>query len=365
MGSLESYRAQVNLLRSWGYRVNEQAGCWGRNNGLSWVYGDRVAQVNHHYVCPLSPPGNAQAYVNTLARGSDIAPVVNWVLDAAGVLYLIGTGPCNHAGRGDSSVLARVRAGKAPLGWHPPNNDFNGNAYYDGVELLHPGDSSPYPDKMIDALVALNASRCIVLKQSSNTAIMHGEHSNRKIDMSWRGGPNGDGNLELRKRVAARMAGGKPPVTTPPKPPTPKPPVKDWFDMATEADLKRVVDERLKFWLPRTLNVLMNGQGNQAYGPNSTIALDGKGISRATVDQQMARTVRIVKVAADGKETAHDAALKDVWGEQYTLSSRIYWRTNWLYGQLRDGVAAGQKSVGSTIAATLTQCQAIWNKVNK
>jgi hypothetical protein len=212
MSSSQSYPEQVKLLRSWGFTVKEQPGCYGRNNGTGWKAGDRVAQVNHHYVCPLAPPANPQQYIDALTNNK----LANWGIDAAGVIYLIATGPMNHAGKGDSSVLARVKSGQAPTGWHPPKNDFTGNQDYDGVELLHPGDSSPYPDAMIDATVALNASRCIVLGQSANTSIMHGEHTNRKIDMSWLGGPGGPGGVELRKRVAARMSGGSASTPVPP-----------------------------------------------------------------------------------------------------------------------------------------------------
>lgn len=220
--SIEKFQAQVALLRSWGFTVNEQPNCWGRSNGLGdYDGGQRKGQVNHHFVCPLAPPADPQAMVDMLVNGYDETPgpVVPWCIDAAGVIYLISTGPANHAGRGNSSVLARIEAGQAPLGPAAkvaPGNDFNGNGSYDGVELLHPGDlTTPYPDPMIAATVALNASRCIVEGQSANTSIMHYEHTDRKDDMSWRGGVDGDGGPELRKRVAALIASGGTPTPTP------------------------------------------------------------------------------------------------------------------------------------------------------
>jgi hypothetical protein len=206
----DSYRSQVALLRQWGYTVKEQPGCYGANNGASWNSGDRKGQVNHHFVCPLAPPADPQGFVDMLVNGYDDTPgpVVNWSIDAVGVIYLIATGPCNHAGQGNSSVLARVVAGQAPLGPavdYAPGNDFNGNEDYDGVELLHPGDSTPYPDPMIDSTVALNASRCSVLGQSPNSSIMHYEHTDRKDDMSWEGGVEGIGGPDLRSRVASKL----------------------------------------------------------------------------------------------------------------------------------------------------------------
>lgn len=49
-------------------------------------------------------------------------------------------------------------------------------------------------------------------------------------------------NAQTLAPVAARLRGSKPPVTTPP----PTTPPKDWFDMATEADLRRIVADEIK-----------------------------------------------------------------------------------------------------------------------
>ena len=71
--------------------------------------------------------------------------------------------------------------------------------------------------------------------------------------------------------VASRLGG-----STPPPPTTPT----DWFDdMATDADLTRIIDERLEFWLNRLANVMTNGQPNQAFPAGSTLMLDGKGVT--------------------------------------------------------------------------------------
>lgn len=70
----------------------------------------------------------------------------------------------------------------------------------------------------------------------------------------------------------------------------------DWFDMATKEDLEKVVDERLSFWLPRMLNVLLNGQPNQAFPPDSSIAVDNMG--------QRGFMHRMANVLRDGQPNA-------------------------------------------------------------
>lgn len=84
-----------------------------------------------------------------------------------------------------------------------------------------------------------------------------------------------------RHMVTARTILGtsSPAVITPPTVTTP---AKDWFDMATKADLEAVVNARLEYYLPRMMNTLLNGQGNQAFNVDSkttnTLALDGVGL---------------------------------------------------------------------------------------
>jgi hypothetical protein len=78
---------------------------------------------------------------------------------------------------------------------------------------------------MLDVMVAINAAEFLVWGYSANRAINHFEWTNRKIDMSAGGGANSGGwaGDELRRRVAARMAG-----TTPGPGPGPTPdPEKD------------------------------------------------------------------------------------------------------------------------------------------
>jgi hypothetical protein len=209
LATADDFRAAVELLRGWGVDVVEWSGCYGRSNGGGWSAGRPVGHVNHHYVCSLNPDqGYIDGLVGNLANGS----VVNWFADVNGVAYLIGTGPMNHAGTGNQSVLDRTRNGQPPPGPASAAGTISGNSHYSGTECQHPGDSTPWPRPMLETMVAINAAEFLTWGLSPNCAIDHYEWTSRKIDMSAGGGPSsgewaGD---QLRAHVAARMAGTEP-----------------------------------------------------------------------------------------------------------------------------------------------------------
>lgn len=204
MSTTDDFRAVVGLLRGWGFQVTEWSGCYGRSNGGGWSAGVPVGHVNHHYVCSMSPD---QAYINGLVGNLASGSVVNWFADVHGVAYLVGTGPMNHAGTGNQSVLDRTRADQPPPGPAGSAGSISGNSHYSGTECQHPGDSTPWPGPMLDVMVAINAAEFLTWGWSAARAIDHYEWTNRKIDMSAGGGPSGPwAGDELRRRVAARMA---------------------------------------------------------------------------------------------------------------------------------------------------------------
>jgi LysM repeat protein len=205
-------------MRSWGYSVEEQPGCWSRGNGSSWAHGGPVAHTNHHFVISLrSPIANGVQNV-TFGDSSLSGPKCNYYggLDpVTGVkrLVFISAGPANHAGRGRSEPRDRMAADEAPLGWvaesysSAADNWSGGNTSYAGTELHHPGDATQWPAPLLELVVDLNAAMAIVGGWTAARCHMHAEHSARKIDMSWL---RGQGGHELRRRVAARMTGTTP-----------------------------------------------------------------------------------------------------------------------------------------------------------
>jgi hypothetical protein len=211
MSVTDDFRAIVDRLRQWGFAVTEWSGCYGRSNGGGWSAGVPVGHVNHHYVCSMNPD---QGYINNLCANLANGSVVNWFADVHGVAYLIGTGPMNHAGTGNQSVLDRTRSDQPPPGPASSSGSISGNSHYSGTECQHPGDSTPWPGPMLDVMVAINAAEFLQWGYSAQRAINHFEWTNRKIDMSAGGGPSdswaGD---ELRRRVGARMSGDDMPLT--------------------------------------------------------------------------------------------------------------------------------------------------------
>jgi hypothetical protein len=109
MTTTDDFAAVVKRLRGWGFDVREEPGCYGRSNGSSWSDGRPVGHVNHHYVCSLNP---AQSYIDGLVANLTAGNTVNWFADVNGKAYLIGTGPMNHSGTGNSSVLNLVKSGR-------------------------------------------------------------------------------------------------------------------------------------------------------------------------------------------------------------------------------------------------------------
>ena len=216
MSVASDFFAAVNgLLRGWGYPVEEHEGCWSRGNGTSWANGMPIGHTNHHFVIPLSNPfmngANNVAYGDSSLSG----PKANYYggIDAstgAQRLRFVSTGCANHAGMGRSEVFDRVRNNTPPLGWvsvsYSPvaDNWGSANAWYMGTEWHHPGDSTPWSDKLMDLITAHNAAICTIAGWPVARIIMHAEHSARKIDMSYH---TTQGGFDLRALVAARLSG--------------------------------------------------------------------------------------------------------------------------------------------------------------
>jgi hypothetical protein len=214
--SEQGFRNVVDRMRGWGQTVVVTPGAYGRNNGIQNYDGGRpIGHTNHHFVCKLNP---AQGYIDGLVQMlingyGDLAgagSVVPWFQDVNGVSYLIADGPSNHSGKGSSILLSRRQNGLPPAGAAvhvASDNAINGNKFYSGSEKQHPGDDTPWPDALIKSTVMLNAAEAIEFADGdAGYAFMHYEHTDRKVDMSWKDGPNGDGGPELRRRVAALIA---------------------------------------------------------------------------------------------------------------------------------------------------------------
>lgn len=229
MSVTDDFHAIVKRLRGWGFDITEYAGCYGRSNGSSWTHGKPVLHHNHHYVCQMDPSADyIQSLVDNLASGS----TVNWFADVNGRGWLLGTGPMNHAGTGNSYVRDRAMNDQPNYSVANSEGDMSGNAIGSGTEAQHPGDSTAWPDSLLQIVFAINAAEFLQWGYTANRAINHFAWTNRKIDMSWLGGVSGDQNgRQLVENVQRYMSGGG---------------GKDWFDMATLDELKKAIREVLK-----------------------------------------------------------------------------------------------------------------------
>jgi hypothetical protein len=149
-----------------------------------------IGVMNHH-TADSSPTSSA---LNLILQGrSDLpGPLAQIYLDWDGVAYIVASGEANHAGMGVNVVRQRALANLAPKGdaaaiYGGGSDDYGGNDYWIGIEVQHPGDSSPYPEAVIDTLIKVNAAICAHQGWSHNRCIHHREHTSRKVDMSWRG----------------------------------------------------------------------------------------------------------------------------------------------------------------------------------
>ena len=271
MTTTDDYAAIVKRLRGWGFSGDEYPGCYGRSNGSGWTHGKPVLHTNHHYVCSMNPE---QSYIDSLVANLAAGNTVNWFADVNGRFYLLGTGPMNHAGTGNSSVLNRAMNDQPNYSVANSAGDMSGNQTGSGTEAQHPGDDTPWPDSLLQIVFAINAAEFLQWGYSANRAINHYAWTNRKIDMSWLGGVAGDQNG------------------------------------------RSLVDNVQRY---------MDGNGT---GDDDVTDDEMDQIAKKTVDLLLKRTVRGNRVdSATGKETVDDYPLSTVFGETYTNAGRAAYRS--------------------------------------
>lgn len=185
----------IDVLRGEGLTVVE-VGAWrthNRNHKGPWgpVHGVMI----HHTVT------HGTAYTVRLCRDGDEAlpgPLCHGVITKDGRVHLVGYGRANHAGAGDSDVLAAVIAEKR---LPPPHHaDTDGNRHFYGFECENLGDGhDPWPAVQLDAMVRAAAALCRVHGWTERSVIGHLEWQPGKID------PKGFTMNSFRTRVGERL----------------------------------------------------------------------------------------------------------------------------------------------------------------
>lgn len=128
--------------------------------------------------------------------------------DGRAVLWLVGWGNANHAGLGDPVNLAQLSAGNY-RGRRPTQSSRDGNGALYGLEYMHPGDSTRWPDELLEvghlAGAAINDAHGWDPVSGSRSHLDHREWTPRKIDRSW----HGDVRQAVRELQQAGPAGSE------------------------------------------------------------------------------------------------------------------------------------------------------------
>jgi hypothetical protein len=205
-------RKAANLMVARGLRVQYASGWESRSNGYS--FNPTVGFVDHHTAATSDID-------NVLINGrSDLpGPLCNWALHKDGSWVLIAAGGANHAGQSqpgaptNSTGWGCEATGPIPLDGYGPSAFPNYDEYVTGMACILEAESWA-------------ASKIWGHKESCSP-------SGRKIDPSF------DMNSFRSSIGAGGTTGG------------------DWFDMATEADLRRIVKEECGV----IYQLLANGDG--------------------------------------------------------------------------------------------------------
>ena len=208
-------------FRKWGVRFALVEGWEDRGRPMSTGYFDPNALLNHHTGTTSSEEKPAPSLATVVNGRSDLSgPLCQVATDYNGLTYIVAAGRANHAG-----------TAKAAMG----NPSGDGNAMYIGNEIMTSG-LQRMPKAQYDAVVLVSAA---ILDHFGYTgATKLGLHHTTSTSGKWDlGAGTGDAGVpysvtKLRSDVAARLVAG-PPATT----------VKDWFDMATLADLKTALKD--------------------------------------------------------------------------------------------------------------------------
>jgi hypothetical protein len=175
-----------------------------------------------------SDAGQSDDYLKFLfvdGRADLPAPLCNTATDMDGDLHLGAIGRANHAGRGSSTVLAKVTTENHP-GYtselHPGADSADGNAHFYGNEVRYDG-GQPMTPKQYATAVRWAAAVCDFHHWTALAIIGHREWTTRKVD------PGHCPMNKFRADVAALLKAGSP---------TPTPPVTGGLSMADAASIE-------------------------------------------------------------------------------------------------------------------------------
>lgn len=197
----------LRALRAEGVDVVEHSGWRTRARPASTgSFGPINGVMIHHTVT-----SGTSASVDLCIRGHSTlpGPLCHLVISKEGQAHLISNGRANHAGRGDSGVLARVVAESYDRDstLTPSKADTDGNARFYGFECVNLGDGrDPWPAAQRECMVRAAAAICRAYGWGAESVIGHLEWQPGKVDpRSGRGGVDVSPPV-LRRLIDERLA---------------------------------------------------------------------------------------------------------------------------------------------------------------
>lgn len=232
------------LLRKRGLKVVEVPGWQLRGRPAYTGDFNPVGVLCHHTATGLN--WTDKAVVNLLVKGrSDLpGPLSQFGLARDGMVYIVASGRCNHAG--DSKASGTVASG-------------DGNSLYIGIEAFNDGFGESYSPAQYDAYVLLCAALSVdITGNSVNTVRGHKETS-----ITGKPDPRFD-MKDFRKKVQAKMTEiTTPPVVEPEEPEVEEPDI-------PEVELPERIFTGFGLWKwfsgkPKTTQIVRPGPGNHAW----------------------------------------------------------------------------------------------------
>ncbi|MCF3181860.1 N-acetylmuramoyl-L-alanine amidase [Streptomyces polychromogenes] len=185
----------IHALRAEGLTVVEVGNWRTHNRNHKGPWGPVHGVMIHHTVT------HGASYTVELCRDGDRVlpgPLCHGVITKDGRVHLVGYGRANHAGAGDSDVLAAVVAERRLPPVHHADTD--GNRFFYGFECENLGDGQdPWPAAQLDAMARAAAAVCRVHGWTARSVIGHLEWQPGKVD------PRGFTMDRLRERIADRL----------------------------------------------------------------------------------------------------------------------------------------------------------------
>lgn len=178
---------RVQTTPGWATYNRNAVGAWGPLNGV----------MIHH-------TGSGESGVlDYVIRGNPPAlpgPLCHGLIHKDGLVTLIGWGRTNHAGKGDSDVLAAVVAEKTAYP-KPGTGDVDGNPHFVGFECINLGTGKDsWPQVQLDSMARASAAVCRYYGWTRQSVIGHKEWTSLKPD------PSGLAMGEFRTAVGGVLA---------------------------------------------------------------------------------------------------------------------------------------------------------------